>query len=578
VRRIAVVGAGQSGLQLALGLVDAGHAVTLLSNRTADDIRTGSVLSSQCMFESALETERALGLDFWGEDCPPVEGLSLAIGDAAGGRGLHWAALLDAPARSVDQRLKIPRWLEEFERRGGTLVLRDADVDDLEQLARAHDLVVVAAGKGAIAGLFARDRERSPYETPQRVLALTYVTGMTPRPEHAAVCFNIAPGVGEYFVFPALTTAGPCEIMVFEGIPGGPMDCWQDVRTPDQHLAKSLWILETFFPWEAERCRDVRLTDDHGTLTGRFAPTVRRPVAQLPSGAHVLGMADVVVLNDPITGQGSNNAAKCAELYLESIVARGERSFDAEWMQKTFERYWRSYAQWVVTWTNAVLAPPPPHVLDLFGAAAELPAVARTIANGFDDPRVFFPWWFDAAEAERFVREKRAEHESGRLDPREFRRALGMFATGVTVITTRSEDGRRVGVTANSFTSLSLDPPLVLWALDRTSPSLAAFGACTSFAVNVLAANQHQLSRQFATPADDKFVGVETIEGPDGVPLLSGVVARFVCRPVRQLDAGDHVIMIGEVERYETLGGEPLVFHSGGYRVTMRHPELDPRD
>jgi flavin reductase (DIM6/NTAB) family NADH-FMN oxidoreductase RutF len=575
VRRIAIVGAGQSGLQLALGLLGAGYEVTLLSNRTAEDVAAGTVLSSQCMFESALEAERALDLDFWGEECPPVDGLALTIAGEDGQAAVAWEAGLSAPARSVDQRLKIPRWLDEFERRGGTLVIREAAIDDLEELARTHDLVVVAAGKGAIGGLFSRDRERSPYETPQRALALTYVTGMTPREGRSAVSFNVAPGVGEYFVFPALTTTGPCEIMVFEGVPGGPMDCWADVDTPAEHLARSLSILERFFPWEAERCRDVQLTDERGTLTGRLAPTVRKPVARLPSGAPVLGMGDVVVLNDPITGQGSNNAAKCAELYLESILSRGEGSFDAEWMEKTFERYWRSYAQWVVSWTNALLAPPQPHVLELLGAAAEIPGLAGTIADGFDDPRVFFPWWFDAGEAQRVIREKRAHQESGGIDPRDFRRALGMYATGVTVMTTRSEDGRRVGVTANSFTSLSLDPPLVLWSIGLSATSLPAFKTCANFAVNILASHQHEVSRQFAASGGDKFVGIEFEEGPHGVPLLTGVVARFVCRPVRQLDAGDHVIIIGEVEQYDALGGEPLVFHSGAYRVAMRHPEFD---
>lgn len=362
--------------------------------------------------------------------------------------------------------------------------------------------------------------------------------------------------------------------MVFEGIPGGPMDCWEDVTTPEEHLAKSTWILETFLPWEAERCRNVELTDPNGILTGRLAPTVRRPVARLPSGAAMLGMADAVVLNDPITGQGSNNAAKCAELYLESIVARGDEPFDQGWMQATFERYWRSYAQWVVSWTNALLAPPEPHVLRLLSSAAEVPALAATIANGFDDPRVFYPWWFDAKEADRLIATKRAQDEA-RLDSRDLRRALGQFATGVTVITTRAEDGRGVGVTANSFTSLSLDPPLVMWALDRNTPSWATFQLCTSFAVNVLAAGQHHLSRQFSTPADDKFAGVEFTDGPGGVPLLDGVLAHFICRPVRQIEAGDHVVVIGEVERYETFGGEPLVFHSGRYRIATRHPDLD---
>ncbi|REM31795.1 flavin reductase, partial [Mycobacterium tuberculosis] len=130
-----------------------------------------------------------------------------------------------------------------------------------------------------------------PYDQPQRALALTYVKGMKPTRPHARVCFNLIPGVGEYFVFPALTTTGPCEIMVFEGVPGGPMDCWEDVETPREHLARSKRILETFLPWEAERCTDIELTDDNGVLSGRFTPVVRKPVATLPSGRKVLGLA-----------------------------------------------------------------------------------------------------------------------------------------------------------------------------------------------------------------------------------------------------------------------------------------------
>ncbi len=574
-RRVAVVGAGQSGTQLALGLLGAGYEVTLVSNRTPDDLRAGRVLSSQCMFGTALQTERALGLDRWEQDCPPVEGISFAVPDGAGGTQVSWAARLDAPAQSVDQRLKVPAWIEEFEEAGGRLVIEEAGEPELERHAREQELVVVATGKGDLGRLFRPDPEKSPYDRPQRALALTYVTGMTPRPEFSAVCFNLIPGVGEYFVFPALTTTGPCEIMVFEGIPGGPLDCWEDVRTPEEHLARSRWILETFLPWEAERCRDVELTDPLGVLTGRFAPAVRHPVGTLPSGASLLGMADAVVLNDPITGQGSNNAAKCAEAYLESILARGDGPFTAEWMQQSFDRYWRGYAQWVTQWTNALLAPPKPHVLELLGAAGELPSLAGTIVNGFDDPRSFFPWWFDPDEAARLIEEKRRRQEQGRFDRRELRRALGQFATGVTVVTARAGDGRRIGVTANSFTSLSLDPPLVLWCLAKSAPSLPEFLESSHFAVNVLAADQHHLSRQFSTPAPDKFAGVPATEGPGGVPLLDGVIARFTCRHLRNHDGGDHVIFIGEVERFEEFEAEPLVFHSGFYRVATRHPEVD---
>lgn len=571
-KRIAIVGAGQSGLQLGLGLLGSSYEVTLYSDRSADDIRHGHVMSSQCMFDSALETERDLGLNYWEEECPKVEGISFAVPDSVGGKSMDWAARLDHFAQSVDQRLKIPRWMAEFQKRGGVLRIKAADIDDLESCARSHDLVVVASGKGSIAQLFPRDAERSPFSEAQRSLALTYVRNMRPRASYAAVCFNMIPNVGEYFVFPALTTSGACDIMVFEGIPHGPMDRWTDVKTPAEHLARSKHILETFLPWEAERCRDVELTDDKGILVGSFAPTVRKPVATLPSGRTVLGMADAIVLNDPLTGQGSNNAARCADIYLESIVERGSGSCDAEWMQHTFDRYWTGYAKWVVEWTNLLLKPPG-HVLKLLDCAGKISAVASAFVNGFDDPRTLFPWFMKAAEAEAFVRQE-AKAVAERFDRRDYRRALGQFATGVTVVTARASDGRKVGVTVNSFSSVSLDPPLILWSLSRQTPSFIDFTNATHFAVNVLEARQHHLSRQFSTPLPDKFAGVEFEEATGGVPLLHGAIAQFVCRKVRQHDGGDHIILVGEVEQYKYSEGEPLVFHSGRYRIATRHPDI----
>ena len=159
------------------------------------------------------------------------------------------------------------------------------------------------------------------------------------------------------------------------------------------------------------------------------------------------------------------------------------------------------------------------------------------------------------------------------FDRQDFRKALGRFSTGVTVVTTRASDGRRVGMTANSFSSVSLEPPLVLWSLARHAPSVADFTGASHFAINVLAAHQHRLSRQFSTPQPDKFDGVDCCDATAGVPLLNGAIARFVCRNVKQYDGGDHLIFIGEVERYDRFDGEPLVFHSGCYQVTTRHPE-----
>jgi hypothetical protein len=281
-------------------------------------------------------------------------------------------------------------------------VYEDAGVKELENYATANELVIVAAGKGEVARLFETNREFSPFSTPMRALALTYVKNMVPRKDFTAVAFSLIPGVGEYFVFPALTASGNCEIMVFEGVPGGPMDCWGDVKTPEQHLRRSKEILQKFLPWEAERCHQIELTDDMGTLVGRFAPVVRHPICKLPSGRLVLGMADVVVLNDPITGQGSNTASKAASVYLKAVLERGQKPLDAAWMQQTFDSFW-NYALWVVKWTNSLLTPPPPYILQLMGAASQMPALAAKIANGFNNPPDYDPWWFDPAEAQKLL-------------------------------------------------------------------------------------------------------------------------------------------------------------------------------
>lgn len=402
-KRITIVGGGQSGLQLAIGLLQKGYGVKIIQDRTGEQIAAGRVLSSQCQFNAALDHERALGINFWEGSCPPVEGISFTVPSPEGpGKAVEWAAKLDARGQSIDQRVKMPRWLEEFTRLGGDLVIATADIAMLEQEVKRADLVLVASGKGEIGKLFERDAERSPFDAPQRALALTYVHGMTPRETFSAVNFNLIPGVGEYFVFPALTKSGPCEIMVFEGMPGGPMDCWKGATTPEAHLQTSLDILKTFVPWEHDRCRTVELTDENGILAGRFPPTVRKPVATLPSGARVLGLGDAVCLNDPITGQGANNAAKAAAVYFDAILAQGDAPFDEAWMRATFERFW-DYAQWVVRWTNMMLLPPPPFVLDIMGSAQVLPELAQRIANGFDDPRDFFPWFADPLAAEAYL-------------------------------------------------------------------------------------------------------------------------------------------------------------------------------
>lgn len=156
------------------------------------------------------------------------------------------------------------------------------------------------------------------------------------------------------------------------------------------------------------------------------------------------------------------------------------------------------------------------------------------------------------------------------FDPANFRKALGAFATGVTIITTRAEDGSLVGLTANSFNSVSMNPPLVLWSLAETSLSMPVFRAAPHWAVHVLASHQEDLSARFAKRGIDKFAGLDIETGAGAVPLLKHCTARFECRNAFQYEGGDHVIFVGEVLNFQRSEAAPLVFHGGKYAHATR--------
>ncbi|WP_028137676.1 flavin reductase family protein [Bradyrhizobium japonicum] len=155
--------------------------------------------------------------------------------------------------------------------------------------------------------------------------------------------------------------------------------------------------------------------------------------------------------------------------------------------------------------------------------------------------------------------------DSSSIDPRDFRNALGTYATGVTIITAAAPDGKPYGLTCNSFASVSLNPPLVLWSLVVYSSSLTIFQNASHFAVNVLGASQQALANKFAKSSDDKFTGVDWTPGLGGAPVLAESVANFQCRSVNRYYGGDHVIFLGAVEAYTYSTTEPLLFARGAF-------------
>ncbi len=165
------------------------------------------------------------------------------------------------------------------------------------------------------------------------------------------------------------------------------------------------------------------------------------------------------------------------------------------------------------------------------------------------------------------------------FDAKDFRRALSQFPTGVTVITTLDANGDPVGVTASSFNSVSIDPCLVLWSIDKGAHSLSAFENAEHFAVNVLGRDQVSTSNNFASRGEDKFANADYTAGLGGAPVIADCAAQFECKTWAVYEGGDHLILVGEVKEYRYNDGiEPLVFARGSYAVSAQHPEMVKRD
>lgn len=160
------------------------------------------------------------------------------------------------------------------------------------------------------------------------------------------------------------------------------------------------------------------------------------------------------------------------------------------------------------------------------------------------------------------------------FDHLDLRKALGSFGTGVTIVTTKASNQRLVGVTVNSFSSVSLKPAIVLWSLQKTSPNLSAYDHCGRFVINVLSLSQIEHSRRFASPVADKFNGVNYRLGLEGLPVLEGCAATFECRTVQRLDIGDHIVYLGQVEAYQHQQETALLYVQGQYSRSASAEQL----
>lgn len=406
-RKIAIIGAGQAGLHLGIGLLDAGYAVTLFSDRTPEAILHGRPMGTPILFADALQLESNLGLNFWDAEFPDCARFCTEVCDPQGKPALVVSANLEQRWQGVDQRLKFSTWMHEFVKRGGELVIQATTLEDLEECGQNYDLVVVSAGRGSFSTLFERDTQKSQHDQPKRYIAAAIVTGL----QADSVGLNTArmtvlPDIGEIIQYPFHTKGNFSTLVGFDAYPGGAMDQFSRVQSGAELLETAKKVIQQLKPDYYNVIKDLQLVDDQAWLRGAITPTVRQPVGRLPSGAVVMGMGDVVLLHDPIAGQGANNATKMADLVKQRIIEHGNQRFDASWMQQVFDQFW-NYAQYSRALTDCLLTPPA-HLQDLMVAMAENPDILTDYLQGFNHPPSLSSWFFEPEAAKSYLAQKNA--------------------------------------------------------------------------------------------------------------------------------------------------------------------------
>ncbi len=391
-RRILIVGGGQSGLQLALSLLEYDYDVTVMTVRTADELFDGRAVSVQILYDDARRPEREYRLNFWDEKAPSIAGMRITAHDEQDQPVFDWTGWLDAPAQSVDERVKMSAWLRAFEERGGKVIIHGAASSDLDYLSRMFDLTIVAAGHSGLAEIFSVDTSRKLARMPQVATAIAHIEDSENHPDQNRVGVDLVPSVGHIISWPTYSVRGRCRLLFVTGPTSGPLSRWPRQCPPQTHLDLMLEVMREVFPLRYEDYRDARLADDNAVAMDYANPQVRHPVGQLPSGRMVMGMGDTVVVTSPALQQDANNASKAAEVYLKSILEQGDRPFDEDFMHRTFARY-MDYAQYFTGEIAAALHEVSPYVVDMCLAADHRQQLADRFANGFNDPADLGSWF-----------------------------------------------------------------------------------------------------------------------------------------------------------------------------------------
>jgi 2-polyprenyl-6-methoxyphenol hydroxylase-like FAD-dependent oxidoreductase len=382
-KRIAIVGAGISGLHLGLWLREYGVDTTIYTEKTAAQLLGAPLRNIVIRNACTRERERALRVNHWDTSAPDLMELSVTVT----GTPITFAGTLAPPSNVVDMRIYCARLLDDFSARGGHIAIGTLASTDLEALSTRHDLLVIASGRGGLSNLFEPVPEHSPNTEPQRLVIAGFYRGIRPR-DPLGFEVVISRGHGEILVFPLCSFESGLTGIGIEAIRGGAFSGLSEVkyaRDPRRFEQSVLDIIRDHAPAVYARVDvdefAVARPQDVGYVA--ITPAVRRGYRRLANGRHVVALGDAHIVMDPITGQGANKAAEAARTLADAI--RDASDYDESFCRE-IEGVMCRYALPVSDACNARLKPPPPHVGRLLGGAARHQALADFYAFGFNHP------------------------------------------------------------------------------------------------------------------------------------------------------------------------------------------------
>ncbi|MGH3796870.1 MAG: styrene monooxygenase/indole monooxygenase family protein [Pseudonocardiaceae bacterium] len=384
---------------------------TLYAEQGPDELRASRPANLVVRFEQTCARERTLRVNHWEF---PDFGLFCVRFTLHADPGLSFCGMLSRLASCVDFRIYLPRLLQDYENRGGRVVLRTTDAPTVVRLSADHDLMVVATGGRAMADLFPRDPGRSPYTSPQRQMCAGVYLGMT-HSDPMGLDFELIPGVGEIFRLPFYSFGGRISAMNIEAVPGGPLDFLAHLpyqQDPAGFTRTVLEALARYAPEIREHIDDrvFGLARPIDLIQGGITPVVRCGWTPVGDERYAIAVGDAWVRNDPVLGQGANLGSNCAFALAEAIVTATR--FDEGFCRAVEQRMW-GLARPVTEWSNAALQSPPPHMTELWTAAAADQCVADALIDNWNDPAAGWAAMGSPAGIASFLRRVRAPSMDG---------------------------------------------------------------------------------------------------------------------------------------------------------------------